>query len=167
MFWLRITKYNPIYRNEEGHYKKDEWTSYSDIGTRYDDKLITFQDYIKFEDAYVYAVISFMHCIEISELKIVNLEKYSDDFDKNYSQQMIKTLNSIKNNQVMTTNIEDVIRLVLRENMWCKLEGMGLAIHFGYDYYMYIGSEKKCDQQIKEIEKRGLFVEPYESPYLD
>lgn len=29
MFWWRITKYNPIYRNEKGYYLKDEWSDFS------------------------------------------------------------------------------------------------------------------------------------------
>ena len=31
-----ITKYNPIYRNEFGHYQHDEWTSISDIGKSFE-----------------------------------------------------------------------------------------------------------------------------------
>lgn len=167
MFWLRITKYNPQFRNEKGPYMKDEWTSYSEIGNAFDGKIVTFQDYIKIEDAYVYAVTSFMHCLHISELKVVDLEHKFNRFDKNYSEQMIKTLKALKSNQIISGSIADIIRLILRENTWCKLEGIGLAVDFGHEYYMYIGSEKKCEDQIKAIEKKGLFVEPSESPYLD
>ena len=35
----RITKYNPIYRDDEGKYLIDEWTSYTDIGKKIGDKL--------------------------------------------------------------------------------------------------------------------------------
>jgi hypothetical protein len=30
----RITKYNPIFRNNIGYYQRDEWTEYSDIERR-------------------------------------------------------------------------------------------------------------------------------------
>lgn len=166
MHWLRITKYDPLVRNKEGHYTKNEWTSYSDIGKTYDGQLFTFEDYIKVEDAYVDAVHSFMDCVGISELKIVDLENKFDDFDSNYSEHMIAVLNAVENNQIISTATSDVIRLLLRENMWCKLEGEGLSVHFGYDYYMFIGSEKECNEQLDKIREEGLFVESFISPYL-
>ena len=168
MNWVQITKYNPIFRNSMGHYTKDEWTAYSDIGKKYNGKLFTFQDYIITEDAYVYAVKAFMDCEGVSALKVISLENKFDDFDEHYTENMIYVFDSIKNKQtIRAEDIPDVVRLLLRENIWCKLEEKRLAIHVAYDYYMFIGSEKKCDKQIKEIEKRDLFVEPYESPYLD
>ncbi len=57
-------------------------------------------------------------------------------------------------------------RLILREDMWCKFESDNVSIHFGYDYYMYIGSNASCDSVIEQIRLNGLFVEPYRSPYL-
>ncbi len=50
---IPITKYNPIYRNELGHYLKDEWTSISDIGTIYNGIEFTFDEYVKVENLYV------------------------------------------------------------------------------------------------------------------
>jgi hypothetical protein len=37
-------------------------------------------------------------------------------------------------------DIERICRLNLREALWCKLEDEGgQFVHFGWDYYMYIG----------------------------
>ncbi len=33
-FMWRVTKYNPTFRDENGTYIKDEWTSFSDIGKK-------------------------------------------------------------------------------------------------------------------------------------
>lgn len=42
-----------------------------------------------------------------------------------------------------------------------------MFVHFGYDYYMYIGSSKELPQDLRnKIENLGLFVENFESPYL-
>jgi hypothetical protein len=35
--------------------------------------------------------------------------------------------------------IGEIIRRILREEFWCRLEGSKGFVHFGWDYYMYIG----------------------------
>jgi hypothetical protein len=35
--------------------------------------------------------------------------------------------------------IGEIIRRILREEFWCRLEGGQGFIHFAWDYYMYIG----------------------------
>lgn len=37
-----------------------------------------------------------------------------------------------------------------------------MRIHFGYDYYLYIGSKNSCSATITQIESTGLFVEEHE-----
>ena len=81
---------------------------------------------------------------------------------------MIETYNTIKKRQSIKKEvISQVARLALRENIWAKLESKDMYIHFGYDYYMYIGSTKHCNNMISKIEESGLFVEPFVSPYSD
>lgn len=61
----------------------------------------------------------------------------------------------------------DFARLVLREEAWGKLGVPGKAyVHFGYDYYMYIGVPSKCGRSIAIARDLGLFVERIRSPYL-
>ena len=40
-----------------------------------------------------------------------------------------------------------------------------MFVHFGYDYYMYIGSNKRFKGIINTIANTGLFIEEFESPY--
>jgi hypothetical protein len=41
---------------------------------------------------------------------------------------------------IVESEIENILKLILREKLWCKLVSEGkLFIHFGYDFYMYIG----------------------------
>jgi hypothetical protein len=55
----------------------------------------------------------------------------------------------------------------LRSLIWCKLEEPGrFFIHFGHDYYMYIGSESPSPASIDYAGQICLFVEPMTSPYL-
>lgn len=62
--------------------------------------------------------------------------------------------------------IERVIRLNLRETLWCKLEdAAGRFLHFGWDYYTYVGVPTPCPKACALASRRGLFVEPFKSPY--
>jgi hypothetical protein len=58
-----------------------------------------------------------------------------------------------------------VLRALLREEYWCKLESDSAYIHVGYDYYMYVGVPAECREAVAEATRLGLFVEPMQSPY--
>lgn len=172
MYNWRITKYNPIYRTSSGAYNIDDWTSFSDIGRIYGGKEINFSDYIAIESAYIKAITSFMEELEIDSLEVKNLEKNSDrlelpDINTMYSKEMIEMFLNVHNNLVADkSSINILCRLVLREYLWCKLEiASTMFVHFGHDYYMYIGSIKECKDAIGKIIKSGLFVEAFKSPY--
>src|SRR5581483_7993875 len=42
--------------------------------------------------------------------------------------------------------VGEVIRGLLREEFWCRLEGTGEFVHVGWDYYMYVGVPRACPQ---------------------
>lgn len=44
-------------------------------------------------------------------------------------------------------------------------KGIGGFVHFGYDYYMYVGVETPCPQAQRLAAQLGLFVEEMRSPY--
>jgi len=168
MYCWRITKYNPKYRNEKGHYLKEEWTFFAQIGTTVEGKKVTFDEYVEIENKYIKAVLLIMECAQIESMQIVGLQKDKKLQKKWLEKQDIEIFNSLKNGQwVDRTIISHIIRLILREKIWCKLESENMYIHFGWDYYMFIGSTKPCQSAIKAIEKNGLFVEPFESPYKE
>lgn len=56
MNYYRITKYNPEFRNEQGFYTKNDWTSISDIGQVFDEGVLTAEDYKQMEDSYIKAL---------------------------------------------------------------------------------------------------------------
>ncbi|MCY1009969.1 hypothetical protein OV079_31290 [Nannocystis pusilla] len=61
--------------------------------------------------------------------------------------------------------IREVARLALREVLWCRLEGPEFHVHFGYDFYMYVGGVALTGEPPAVT---GLFVEAIrESPYGD
>ena len=170
MFYWRITKYNPKNRNTRGAYLINEWTAYSDINKAIDGKLLSYVEYLAVEDAYIDAINLFMICNNLTKLPIDSLEKNRELYrDLNFSPMMIKIFEQIKSGVELSKNeVEVIARLVLREQLWCKLGTEDtMFVHFGYDYYMYIGSAKKCAKTIQQIQQRGLFVEEFISPYLE
>ncbi len=167
MYNWRVTKYDPKNRNAQDNYLKNEWTSFSDIGKIFEDKQFTFEDYLKTENSYIKAITSFMECMNIHELKVVTLEKHNLVHKNDlYSEDMAKVYSSLKNGQLLTKDMVEIVsRLILREFVWCKLESKNMYVHFGYDYYMYIGSKNPCDDIVTKVRQSRLFVEQYESPY--
>lgn len=169
MFCYRITKYNPEYRDSSGAYKKDEWTSYSDIGSTIENEALSAEEYLNIENAYVEAISLIMDEVGINSLAITALEKHNapQKNDVLFDPILLKTYQSLKINQSLNkTVVLEVARLALRDYMWCKLESENMFVHFGYDYYMYIGSQKKPNSILPSVEALGLFVEQIdESPY--
>ena len=162
-YQYRITKYNPKNRDEQGRYTKDEWTDFSDIGYEFEDKEITLEEYTNVESKYINAVLLFMECLEVDTLEVNGLETYT----RPKSGELKKVFNQIRNKMVIKKElVPDVIRLILRNYIWCTLTYQNkMFVHFGYDYYMSLGAEKKCEKAIKAIEEFGLFVEEMISPY--
>ncbi|OXM17137.1 hypothetical protein [Paenibacillus herberti] len=64
--------------------------------------------------------------------------------------------------------IPDLSKLILREQVWAKLDHPSMFVHFGYDYYMYIGLKGENSDYVafeQKINYLGLFAERVKSPY--
>jgi hypothetical protein len=56
--------------------------------------------------------------------------------------------------------------MALRKQVWARLEAPRRAfVHFGYDYYMYIGTSRDTSKAAETVEAAGLYVERVRSPY--
>lgn len=161
MFQYRITKYNPLHRDQNDVYLLDEWTSISDI----DEVYLTTKEYEEIENAYVNAICYFLVECGVKKLKITDLEKH--EIPSEISNEMQSLYHSIQDNDILQSyEIRQVSKLVLRESIWCKLnDNENFFVHFGFDYYMYIGCTIKCENAIERITTSGLFIENKESPY--
>jgi len=168
MFGWRITKYDPAYRNAAGAYLKDEWTSVSDIGRSFDGESLTVEEYRSVEDAYVSTALSFLseanlNCLNVTSLETNNVAKADASLVEGLLNAAVVTEGMI----VCDGTLDDVCRLVLREVLWCRLESpAGFHIHFGWDYYMYVGSPCASEKSLAYGKQHGLFLEPMASPYL-
>jgi hypothetical protein len=176
MYSYRVTKYNPVFRNEKGTYQREEWTSFSDIGSVFGAVKLTPSEYSRVESLYISAIGSFMSLADIDSLKISGLEKKSYSLTENdqryielYPDRMTNLAESIQNNDSLSDDkLNDFCKLCLRNQLWARLENESkMFVHFGNDYYMYVGISNTSKMVIEQIRSTGLFVETFESPYLE
>lgn len=147
----RISKYNPKNRVND-KYSIYEWTSMSDIGKTFDTGLLSYIQYKKVELAYINCCIDIINQAGILELAVCNAEYY----DKNIGFSKIVSREN---------DIREIIMCCLQEKCWVKLEAKNFFIHFGYDYYMYVGTNLP-EPLIGDIShKYALFCEEIPSPY--
>ena len=149
---FRISKYDPQFRIH-GKYTADEWSDYSDIGSSFNGKILTEEDYLLTEKCYIQCIIEILYQSHISSLRIINLEKYEE---------CVWT----EGQNVTLGNIDAIICDCLRNVCWCKLERDDVYVHFGYDYYVYMSSHTDSDTMIGICDKYNLFAEKIlASPY--
>lgn len=160
MYSYRVTKYNPKYRNKNGIYMTNEWTSISD----FNDKELN-GEYMQYESAYIKAIYKFMELNGIEELYIDELEK--DNCINKYSDINIDINNITNYNKLNKDEVKDIVKSILREIIYAKLKNDNkMEVHFGYDYYMYILSEEKINENILTFDEIMIYVEEFESPYI-
>ena len=147
----RITKYNPANRIN-GVYIADEWTSISDIGKVFNGIILSQDTYLKTEKAYLDCCIELIEKAKIAIFSIKQAEYYTEN---------VRFPSSISNTQ----EIRGVITACLREQCWLKIIAKDFFIHFGYDYYMYVGSVLSKETVAETATKFGLFCEETPSPY--
>lgn len=157
VYQFRISKYDPAHRDPEGHYLLEEWTSFSDIGKVFQGELLTFDFYEQIEKAHLQTAQEFLRESGVRELLITSPE--------NHHQHSILGISFDTGVQLSGSKLEHVMRDILRERWWCKLEASACFIHFGWDYYMYIGVPDKCDRAQRMARELGLYCEAFPSPY--
>lgn len=153
MYEYRVTKYNPEYR-VNGSYVREEWTSMAEVGTSFEGQLFTIEAYEEAEQKHIDFLCRLAEMCGVCQLEINSLE-----VNERVTWQDGQCIN--------LAQLKDVARKVLREECWCRLTAPSFFIHFGYDYYMYVG----CDLPIAETERIAaaydLFCEEMVSPYHD
>jgi len=172
MNYWRVTKYDPKNRDDNGFYKKDEWIGIGDIGKKFGDVELTFESYLSRENAYVAAVIRVMRENNVESLKVKPLQKSSQriyylcnvGFSEPETNKFYKSLKT--NTMVSMHDVARIVRFAIRGIIWCKLVSDKMFVHFGYDYYMFVGSENQSESMLNDIISSGLFIESYISPYM-
>lgn len=169
MYYWRITKYNPKYRDNNGRYMHDEWTSIYDIGKCFNGKELTRVEYLSVETSYVNSILLIMIELNLKHMTITGLEKKGNTFFTNISDKFTQRFYDSIHDK-MNVSFDDIglfIKLTLRENIWGKLVSDHLEIHFGYDYYMYVCSTNNLESVNKIVKIKELFIEEFKSPHIE
>jgi hypothetical protein len=162
---FEVMKYNPKFRNSEGHYLKKEWTEF-EIGKIFDGVELTYDDYKVVEDKYILAfkyLFEYFKCdriqfvestyfLEINELGVIR----DQELEKFYLQLKRKRTLNLEEAQKAT-------RLILRSAMYGRFYCKGnkeIGVRFGYDFYMFFNVPEANKREIRDyIEKNiGLFT---------
>ena len=156
MFEYRVTKYNPAFRNELGGYIPEDWTSMSEIGREFEGVVLSEDEYRRVEQAYIDSAFAFLSESGLTSLRVRGLENHQ------------KLVLEFGEGSVLSLDeISGVMRRILREELWCRLEAPSGFVHFGWDYYMYIGVPQRCPAAEKRAGELGLYPEDFASPYRE
>ena len=156
MLEYRITKYDPDLRDEDGQYIRNEWVEITDIGRRFDAGVLTREEYERVENAYVTTAKAFLSEAGVEFLKVDALEFYPDP-----------PFPLAEGEVLSLEKAGEVLRHMLRNKFWCRLETPGGFIHADWNLYMYVGVPEPVFQAHQLARDLGLFVEPFESPKKD
>jgi hypothetical protein len=150
----RVTKYSPDLRDSSGRYLGDDWTSVTQIGQSFGGVVLTEQEYKRVEHAFISVALAFLSEGGLAPLRVEGLENARR-----------KPLTFREGTVLSTEQLRDVIGRILREGVWCRLQSYEGFLHFGRDYYMYVGVPHRCISAERKASELGLYVEEFVSPY--
>jgi hypothetical protein len=162
---VRITKYDPQFRDERGRYLKDEWTSISDI-EKY--SKLDMDTYLVAEAKYWEVLHSILKHLSVSAFKISGVEihilgqrNYKTELEKE-SAEFCLNVDLVDGLVVDLEQFRPFFEAAMREVIWFRVTAdKDTFVHFGYDFYLYCGSNVGISWQGVE----GVFVEEFRSPY--
>lgn len=162
-YCYRISKYDPKKRDSFGRYIPKEWTSYHDIGKTYSDVLFTLDDYLKTENEYISAFKHFFDMQPMDRLIINGL--LFNDLDGYCEPLADKVMIYLRDDEeVHKDHLPTIVRLILREQIWCILMNRNIVFEFGYDYYMYCRINLRKKPDIHQLNRcSNLFIEELEA----
>ena len=101
----------------------------------------------------------------LNRVYVIALEQWSDEVRNQNANEFLSKIWIGK--AVTVQEVRELAKLTLRNAIWCKLGfKKQFFVHFGYDYYMYIGASKDCTKAKEVVKETGLFIEDFKSPYL-
>lgn len=153
----RVTKYDPPLRDETGAYTGDDWSMFKEVGEMFDGVRLTLSTYLDVEARHLVALASFFDESGTSKVVAKDVEDGGGTFRVR------------EGDQLSPVDAIEAVRQMLRDEGWCRLvDDDRFYVHVGWDYYVYVGSDKPCERSVAHTREVGLFVdENFPSPYLD
>ncbi len=163
-FVHRITKYNPVDRDELGHYTGVE-EAVSDHGP--------------VEAAYLAAIAAFAEASGVDRLEIrepavsgfVHFGVEASEGAHGLAGLFPPDLTGYHDGAEVSVPVAlELVRAMLRDQgVWCRLEaGDVFTVHVGWDQYVYVGSDRPSADAVARTKELGLFPEAVTvSPYAE
>lgn len=127
------------------------------MGAELSTGVLTLEEYERVESNYVITALEYLHEASIPWLQVNGLENNQK-----------RKPNIVEGQTLPVEKCGNLFRDLLREKYWCRFLHLQSAfVHFGYDYYMYLGVPCACPNAERAAIERGLFPEPFASPYKD
>lgn len=168
MYTLEVYKYDKHSKKYHG-----DWTAVSDIGKIIHGKVLTLEEYLKEEDRHVQLIVDILSYLQVTSLEVNYLSKsFSLRFNQthDYLDSNLSILyQKLENGLVLSMNeIQDAIRLNLRECLACLFISEDIEIAVDYDYYIeiHLYSNNQVNDIITIIENKGLFWNQLEHPKI-
>ncbi len=166
MHYYRVTKYDPQFRDKNGYYTKDEWTDFSCIGISINGHVLSLSEYEEVEDRYISSIQLFLDCVNSNELRCNTVEKHLSS--EKVPREFRDFYNKIhENSMIHKKELPKLLKMIMRNYIWCILLSDNTMIRFGYDFYLYIRISRPCKKAIEEVRSLGLFVEDFKNPWID
>ncbi len=151
---VRMCKFDPALRHPNGAFGGDDWTSISDVGKPFGGVELTLEEYLRVEQVHLDVVRELLAAAGVQSLHVEEVE-YHGPGEAPMQEGQVVGLDAIP----------EVLRPVLREEAWCRLEGPGAFVHVGYDYYLWIGVPTFNEALRDSARARGIFLEDAEDPW--
>ncbi len=132
-----------------------EWTSFSDVGCSFDGVALTQAEYEKVESAYINAALSLLEEGGVTTLRVDSLESHR-----------VENIDFKEGEVLSLDRVREIIPRLLRAEFWCRLQAVEGFVHFGWDYYVFIGVPHSCSAARALATSLGLYVEDFSFPYL-
>ncbi len=115
-----ISKYRPDLYDEKGCYRRNEWTSFGDIGRTFDDGILSEDEYLSIEQRYIDVAVILARLSGCSYLIINHLEGKNDIRDKfselSCNKHLLEAAKNIRQGlRLPISSCPDYLRLCIRE----------------------------------------------------
>ncbi|MEX6634423.1 DUF7683 domain-containing protein [Hyphococcus lacteus] len=174
MIEYRIIKYDQSQRDERGAYiGPSAWTCYSDVGETFDGKVLTIEECLRVESAYINAAIKLFEESGLPHLRLTRVDGHEWQKEKLRSEggplydPAFDEIEFAEDVIVLHKDMPTVLQMIFRGFAEASLEWRDkFYIHIGWDFHMYVGIGKATTDNDDAARSRDLYVESnYPSPY--
>ena len=163
-----IAKYSPACYDTHGVCSRKDWSSFYDINKKNRETVLSIKEYLKVENNYVKTVVEIIKNNQLKYLTIGYLEKSTFRaavFENDLSDQAELRLFFNECHTGMRISVCDkklilLLKLCLREKMWCILVNFAknFELSFGYEYYLILHTTIPYEKLREIVERNHLYL---------